>query len=458
MQEHNMTSPLTRAKLDGSLNPIQRYKTEINEFLKENPEHLTEDENNVYLPLSLWQQLRDAVANKNLPTFKKLTTLDPRLLSMTPQQGITAGITYDGPSLDMKDKHIFTFAQEHGAQDIIAYCKEKLSAEFIEQLPKPQKSIEQVSSSAAPAAASAAPSSAFFAPPQQSAQVRPNPTSPIETLVQHVAYGEQEEAERLLQSDPTLLTQIAAVTMIGHSGRTVSGTPLQIALHEWDDDMWKMMEPYFNQIPNGQAEKERQIQPRYPHAAFNFSAIIAAIDAASEIDLEAALNKEQNNTAICRALNTFRQSFTERSMQDSPFSPQHLVTAFGAYHIKKKYDHWTWNRQDLFWCQVIGFAERFVPACYAQAFSQGLPEIVDKGQTLTRDLQSSYYPRRSFFPLASSSFSGLGFDFALDGGGAALRNTPQFLLDYFKKLCHAKIRSLESLLNARRVRPGANAV
>jgi len=415
MQENNMTSPLNRAKLDGTLHPNQYFKTQINEFLEANPEHITE--NNVYLPRSLWLRLRDAIAKKDLPTFKKLTTLDPRLLSMTPQEGITAGITYDGADLRQKDKHIVTFAQENGEEDIIAYCKEKLSAEFIEQLPEPQTRTEQVSSVASNSA-SAAPNSAFFAPAQQSAQARPNPNSPIEALAQHVAYGEQDEAEAMLRANPDLLTQTATITMVGYSGRTVSGTPLQIAMHEWDDDMWQMMEPYFNQLPNGQIEKARQIQENYPNALeaqvpYDFSAIIAAIDAASNTDIESALNKEQNNTPLCQALNSFRRDFTEHSMQESPYNLQNIYSAFT--HLEENWNNWSGNQCDLFWCQVIGFTQRFVPACYAQAFAQDLYYITEEGEKLKRTLNYRHV-EGSFYPL-SSGVSGLGFDCGARRGG-----------------------------------------
>jgi hypothetical protein len=77
----------------------------------------------------------------------------------------------------------------------------------------------------------------------------------------------------------------------------------------------------------------------------------------------------------------------------------------------------------LFWQQVIGYVQRFMPANYAQAFCEGLDNTNKKLQESTPQGRSlkfeKYHAGRwvptDFYPLFGSR---LGFDFAMYGGGA----------------------------------------
>jgi hypothetical protein len=60
--------------------------------------------------------------------------------------------------------------------------------------------------------------------------------------------------------------------------------------------------------------------------------------------------------------------------------------------------------------KLIGYIQRFLPACSAQAFCHGLYEIVQRQQELPRSLRFRY-DNVIFFPLDSDLTSRLGFDF-----------------------------------------------
>lgn len=76
-----------------------------------------------------------------------------------------------------------------------------------------------------------------------------SPEGKITRLLQHVAYGEQEEAEAMLKEDPGLLLQKTNVTDL--SRRTFfQVTALQYALWALDWHMWNMLFSYFEDTKN----------------------------------------------------------------------------------------------------------------------------------------------------------------------------------------------------------------
>ncbi|OGT41240.1 MAG: hypothetical protein A3F13_09810 [Gammaproteobacteria bacterium RIFCSPHIGHO2_12_FULL_40_19] len=258
----------------------------------------------------------------------------------------------------------------------------------------------------------------------------------VNPTLQKVVYGNEAAVKAALESVRSDLAQLAALlsdtgTVKDYSDRTITGmTLLQAAAASGDIDMCLMLKNYMSPeefatqlaeiFPKGIEAHEREQQRN----TFNFDAILAAIRAANTLDLDAALNKTDNGSVLCRALEEFRHQFSELSNNEKIFNPQHLLRAFEVYNA-------LWNRcegdssdrdykkRDLFWRQIIGYTQRFMPACYAQAFSQGLYYLVKVDQldswrpeAFKRDLKL----RRdnfSYFPLPIDSRSGLGFDFAI---------------------------------------------
>jgi hypothetical protein len=244
-------------------------------------------------------------------------------------------------------------------------------------------------------------------------------TSLRERLLSHIVRAEEALALKMIRANLKLLLHTSEAT--DYSNRTYRGyTPFQAALLCHDVALWKKMEPYFDRLTDGQAEKAKQfnaLSPEgIPHGTpYDFSDLIQTITNSSAADIDAALNKTQNDTAICNALNHFRCDFTALAMQETFFNPSHLIKALEVYN--EQFPNWSWEQRDLFWRQVIGYTERFLPACLAQAFIQGLYYIVEEQQPLVRSLKFKH-DSDALYPLLDSS--GLGFDFGIDPGGWGL--------------------------------------
>jgi len=177
-------------------------------------------------------------------------------------------------------------------------------------------------------------------------------------------------------------------TVRDYSGRTISNlTLLQAAACAGDIEMCVMLTKYLSSkeitkqlteiFPNGLAAHAEE-QKR---TAFDFSAIINAISDASDADLQAAFEKEDNGSPLCLALDEFRRAFTERSQADVAFNLHHVMTAIQKYNSDEIFITWqnesaNNDQSRLYWLLVIGFTYRFLPMCYFQAITQGMHELV----------------------------------------------------------------------------------
>ena len=126
------------------------------------------------------------------------------------------------------------------------------------------------------------------------------------------------------------------------------------------------------------------------------------------------------------------KTLSEKAIIGRHFNPNLLLKAFKIYNNNpvfqpNKFKYKKYNLQAfLFWQQVIGYIQRFMPANYVQALCDGAPSTL---QCLQKDEPQNrlfnfiiYYAEKNkgidsqFYPLSSSR---LGFDFALYpiGGG-----------------------------------------
>jgi hypothetical protein len=283
---------------------------------------------------------------------------------------------------------------------------------------------------------------------------------PTSTLLLSVVQGNETEVKRLL--NPGLVCS-AIGKATDYSNRLIQDlTPFQAALCAGDVEMCEIMKECFFQLDDGQAEMERQFNEVFPDGleahvqtqqdnVFDFNEILQAIIRASDNEVTAALNKEfDNNLALHLALEKFRKAFTEKSLSETVFNPYHLLKAFETFDAE--YDHLgNWDNSDkrnLFWRQVIGFVQRSLPACYLQAFAQGIYYILENKEPLRRSFDFRWGGDTILPP---RDFSGLGFDFAcwscvavkdaLAAAGAILVNGPVLEI-----MCQAKTSSLEKLL------------
>ena len=89
-----------------------------------------------------------------------------------------------------------------------------------------------------------------------------------ERLLQHVVYGEEDEAMEMLKANPELL--LIKSNVQDYSGRTIVATPFQAAIAAEDERMWEMMEPYFDKletkgkIESALAERKAQFDAQFP--------------------------------------------------------------------------------------------------------------------------------------------------------------------------------------------------
>lgn len=313
---------------------------------------------------------------------------------------------------------------------------------------------------------------------------RPDPLAT--QLGQCVAYGNLAKAEEILVNHPDLIKKLTTekVTVTDYSGRKFKHkTAFQLALCAWDvklnvsndpekndpDAMCEMLAKYmmevnidlqYNEIfPEGH---EKLFADQTP---FDFSEIIQAIQNASINDVNDALSLIQpNNTTLWVALEKFRQEFTEHSKKETVWNPQHLLKAFEEYdnnYKKDKFgDSYNSPKNMLFWRQIIGYTQRFLPANVAMDVAQGLYDRVENNN---KPLRSLNFQNSSGAIFPTLSLSGLGYEFAVYrgerrravtqawGGGAGMQPVLPPRASY-KNLCRAKTATLESLCSPDRIR------
>lgn len=283
----------------------------------------------------------------------------------------------------------------------------------------------------------------------------------VNPLLQQLVYGEESNVREMLEAAKDNVAQLSALledtgTVEDYSGRTITGmTLLQSAAAAGDVEMCEMLKEYMTQeaftcqltelFPEGIEAHDAKLQQQ----VFNVDAVISAINRATPAELNAALNKKgaqltqtdaarsksENQLTLVEALNRFREQFSNLSRNEKIFNPYHLLRAYEAYN--QFFDKYCLNGSDtdykkckLCWRQMVGYIQRFVPACYAQAFIQELRHLVKVAgyyqgsawrlKALERNLKFKYAPGAYFSADAPSSPSvclGLGFDFAVSGSG-----------------------------------------
>ena len=218
-------------------------------------------------------------------------------------------------------------------------------------------------------------------------------TEKVQNFLLHVVHGEQYEVEEMLKQDLGLLLEDGIVK--DYSNRKIKGTAFKIALGAGDTSMWKMVEEYFKQLPNGEEKKLKQFNEQFPesyneneHEKYDFNTLLHIIKSDPLIH-----NQCQITDVTKHALRAFREHFTPKSTDiittGKHFDMQILIDALEAYDanfdIKKKDQEW--NQRVLYCQQVIGYLERLFPACDAQACCQGFYNVVHKEEPLIRCLQ-----------------------------------------------------------------------
>jgi hypothetical protein len=130
------------------------------------------------------------------------------------------------------------------------------------------------------------------------------------------------------------------------------------------------------------------------------------------------------------------------------FNSQLLVEAFKSYNNNYHlFGGWDSYKNNLLWCRVIGHLQRFLPACYAQAFCNGIYNLVEAEKPFDRRLKLDN--GITYFPLDRNPAYRLGIDFGVYGCAsvACSRGAAPISGKSFEKLCSAKKNSLKKLMS-----------
>ncbi|MDP3706206.1 MAG: hypothetical protein Q8R24_09930 [Legionellaceae bacterium] len=283
---------------------------------------------------------------------------------------------------------------------------------------------------------------------------KPNPI--VLLLVQAIVYGDLKKSEELLQAHPYLLKPLLTekVTVQDYSRRKVKQkTAFQAALCAMDDELCAMLAKYMTE-----EDMQNQYQDIFPtghksyyatQAPFDFSQIINAIHLSNDEDIQKALSLElPNTTELWGNLVQFRANFTQHSCQEAVFNPQHLIEAFELYD--RIFYQCSLNQCDLFWRQVVGYVQRFLPANIAMDVAQGLYYRVEVKEPARRSFNFRV-DGGAIYPVAVGSFGGLGFESGAGAAGSATRRwgAPARARS-FRNLCQSKTTILGELCSQTR--------
>jgi hypothetical protein len=239
-------------------------------------------------------------------------------------------------------------------------------------------------------------------------------SSLLSSLLQYVAEGNEEQVLAILDAaDINMLERLLQHRGIvtDFSGRTIDGTALQIALGAEDAEMCEMLVPFFSQIPNGDALKLQQIRNQYPD---KISTELSVSDLQALEKVFAAIAASNSDDDCESALVEFRAYLKPAGVIKigKHFNAMLLVEALKMYQANYiSFGQWNSRKNNLCWKKVIGYLERQLPACYAQAFCQGIVNIMVNKHILQRDfhfLEADY----ELFPLDTIPSFRLGYDYA----------------------------------------------
>ncbi len=267
--------------------------------------------------------------------------------------------------------------------------------------------------------------------------------------------GDLKTLEEQIKQDPKLLLEKLeekeCMTIQGLSGHKASVTLYRTALATEDTQMAEMIKAKLIEVA-GKEEADAQYNAQFPKGwelleekrwkpmSKQLDVVTQAIRYAKPDDIVSSgypeyklTVKDRSNVAIALA---HLRSLLDATLNEivtigRHFNPHFLLKEFQLYD-----DYFGNNLSDpralAFWRLVIGYAQRFMPVNYVQAFFDGLynsEEKLRKGIPQGRSLKFKVFDSRSntwvstdFYPL---SISRLGFDFAFGWAGVASGEWPR---------------------------------
>src|SRR3990167_2340615 len=217
----------------------------------------------------------------------------------------------------------------------------------------------------------------------------------VHKFLTHVVRGEKAESEAMLKEDPGLLLHKARV--VDEAGRTIIGTAYQIALGAKDvspfpgqvEEMAEMIERYLLQLPNGEEERNKQYNEQFPEGFEKEE------EARKQRDLDAlqkvfkAIDKAKNDHELDDAIKVFKQYLEKENTREFKtgyhFNEDLFIEAMELYdRYYNKFGRFNSKKNNLVAVKGFGGIEGYFPANMAQAMCDGVGNVVEKKQQLTR--------------------------------------------------------------------------
>ena len=237
----------------------------------------------------------------------------------------------------------------------------------------------------------------------------PNPN--VLKLATHVVRGEQAEAEAMIKEDPKLLLEKCQV--VDYSGRTLEGTPLQLALgaedvkfHDKEVCMTEMIIPYFKDLPDGEKAKATQILEQFPEGwekqetewsqkyVEELNKVVEGIGK-SKTDQEAKPFIDEWENYLAKQ----KEGVTKTGKH---FNMELLFKTLELYESKYKEFGGRGDKAPknaLFYHKVIGKVLCYLPASYAQAFCTGIHDIAREASLIRKVSYNENQANVVFYPL-----------------------------------------------------------
>lgn len=287
----------------------------------------------------------------------------------------------------------------------------------------------------------------------------------LQILLRHIAYGEQAEAEKIIDAAPHFLRLSGSV--VNYSLQNIIDvTPAQLAFGGDDEEMCAMLKDklcaYYDKLHHdrelGEAEFIRQIDEKFPdhHQAENMALaelenilrrVVAAIDD-PDANIANELHHVPNESPLRKILDEFREKYAPGAVKNGRHFPvEFYLTAvrfferhMGSYNIENL------EKFILFGTQIRGYLERLLPVSYAQACCQGIDGVVH-GEPLQRRLAFRF--GGSYYPLDAEPSHRLGYSdgvFVCSSGAELVScGGDSQCLDMLEKLISMKRGKLDSL-------------
>ena len=265
--------------------------------------------------------------------------------------------------------------------------------------------------------------------PEEVCKLVLNPTERAYTLLVYVAYGFLQQAEALLDADPTLLLSQYKNFVITPAGfRLVDITPFECALGGNDPEMATMMVPYFLQLADGKKELEAQYKKYAPHiesifhqTPYDLERLVNIINNSRDVDVIASLQLRKADESLLQAtLAQFRKDHCPLRFIKEPcmhFNYQTLIAAYQIYEREYVNGPFRDVAGKLFYTQIISYLLRNLPARDRQVFAAGLYQVAEEEINAPRTFQGR---NGNAFPVTNTlyySHRDLGFTSGLHPDG-----------------------------------------